>query len=204
MRKIVIVVTVCAFFATFPSQAAAPNISDITPIPLLSGVNRIPAFATDGREAMVVLGWRENGNAHSYDLGLVLIPGGNGGPWNVVLIESMGDNKRSDVITDVPHTGDDMVKAFRFARGKVNGKPATLLLTATRDQELSIPEPSRVTFDVYRLEHEPDVGTTPDHFSLIVRDRSEGNFCNADMALSRRFNLPLRLSYQGARTPDGC
>jgi hypothetical protein len=133
-----------------------------------------------------------------------LLQGGKGGPWNVAIVEPTEEQKSSDMITDIPHTGDDMVKAFRFARGKVDGKPATLLLTATRDQGETIPDPSRVTFDAYRLDHEPDVGTTPDHFSLILRDRSQGNFCNADLALSRRFGLSLRASYQGLPSPDGC
>jgi hypothetical protein len=156
----------------------------------------------------VVLGWRENGNAHGYDIALVLLPDGERDQWSVVRIEAaLGDQNGAgaDVITDSPHTGEDMVKAFRLARGKVGRKAATLLLVATRDQgNAPIADPSQVTFYAYHLEHGPEVGTTPDHFSLILRDRSAGTFCNADMALSQRFGVPLPASYEGAQTPDGC
>ncbi len=201
--------TILIALASAPALAAGPKITDLAPMPLQSGVNRIPAFAPDGREGIVVLGWRDNGNAHGYDLALVLLQGGRCSPWNVVRREGAGrqgdrDDPGGDAITDSPHTGEDAVRAFRFAQGRVDGKPATLLLVATRDQEGAIPDPSRVTFDVYRLEHGPDVGTTPDHFTPILRDRSPGAYCNADMALSRRFGLPLRASYAGFRTADGC
>jgi hypothetical protein len=39
------------------------------------------------------------------------------------------------------------------------------------------------------------VGTTPDDFSPILRDRSPEPYGNAEMALSHRFRLPLRTSY---------
>lgn len=196
-----------AVLAFAPASGAKQRLSDLVPIPLQSGVNRIPAFAPDGREGLVVLGWRDNGNAHGYDLALVLLQAGRGGPWNVVRVEGRdGDrsDRWSDGVTSAPHTGDDAVRTFRFARGRVDGEPATLLLVAARDQEGAIPDPSRVTFDVYRLEHAPDVGTTPDHFTPFLRDRPPGLYCNADMALSRRFGLPLRASYAGPKTADGC
>jgi hypothetical protein len=201
MTKLLIL-TALAVLAAVPAQAA-PRISDIVPIPLQSGVNRVPALAPDGREGLVVLGWRDNGNAHGYDLALVLLRGGRGAPWNVVHTDpALDDNTNNglDAITDIPHTGDDMVRAFRLARGNVDGKPATLLLMATRDPGDGIPAPSHVSFDVWRLEHAPDVGTTPDHFAPILHDRSRGPFCNADMALSRRFGLALRASYAGKKT----
>ena len=97
-----------------------------------------------------------------------------------------------------------MVRAFRFVRGQVDGRPAILLLIATRDQGESLPEPSKVTYQVFRLVHAPDVGTTPDHFALVQQDRSSAPFCNADMALTKRFALALRTSYSGPKTTNGC
>ena len=155
---------------------------------------------------MIVLGWRENGNAHGYDIAMVLLQDHNEG-WNVVRRERqplLAEDRGEDAITDRPHTGDDMVRAFRFARGRVDGKPATLLFVATRDLEGTIPEASRVMFEVYRLDHQMEVGTTPDHFVAIQQDRSSERYCNADMALFRHFGLALRTSYAGSHTSDGC
>lgn len=189
--------------STFCAPAATPKLSDIHPIALSSGVNRIPRLAPDGRDGLIVLGWRDNGNAHGYDLALVLLQD-KAGPYSVVRVDRPDAGVWSDGITDDPHTGEDMVSSFRFARGHVDGRPATLLLVATRDPGASIPDPTRVRLDVYVLAHEPDVGTTPDHFRLLTSDRSDEAYCNADRALSRRFDLPLRAGYSGARTANGC
>lgn len=195
------------FMALGMRAQAAPAVTELVPIPLQSGVNRIPKLAPDGRDGMIVLGWRENGNAHGYDLALVLLSSGVSSPWNVAKIEAPDTDagaKWQDGVTNSPHTGEDMVRAFRFARGRVDGHPATLLLIATRDDAATIPEASKVTFQIYRLEHKPDVGTTPDHFALVQQDRSSEAFCNAEMALSKHFGLALRTSYVGPRTATGC
>lgn len=198
---------VLAACTTLTVQARERTISDLAPIPLQMGINHIPGFAPDGREGIIALGWRDNGNAHGFDIALMLLPDERG-RWNVVRIEPATDDRSAngaDIATDDPHTFEDVVKAFRLAHGKVDGKAATLLLVATRDQgNAPIPDPSQVTFYAYDLEHDPQVGTTPDHFSLILRDRSSGTFCNAEKALSERFRLPLPASYEGTQAPDGC
>jgi hypothetical protein len=120
MSRILSLAILGTFAALTTAQAAEPRITYLEPISLQSGINRIPAFAPDGREGIVVIGWRENGNAHSFDLALVLLRGNKGGPWNVVRVEpAMGDQAGTgaDVITDDLHTDDDMVQVFRLARG---------------------------------------------------------------------------------------
>src|SRR5437868_392375 len=49
------------FVALTTAHAAEPRIADLEAISLQSGINRIPAFAPDGREGIVVIGWRETG-----------------------------------------------------------------------------------------------------------------------------------------------
>lgn len=186
---------------------AAPVVSDLVPIALRSGVNQVPRLGPNGHDGMIVLGWRDNGNAHGYDIALVLLSSGPGGGWDVAKVDLPDKDPWADWqdgIRDDPHTGDDLVRAFRFVRGRVDGRPATLLLIASRDLAESIPDPSKVTFQVFRLVHEPDVGTTPDHFALVQQDRSSSSFCNADMALTKRFALALRGSYVGPNTENGC
>src|ERR1700736_6877471 len=65
--------------------AAEPAITGLSPITLVAGPNQLPRFSQDGREALITLGWRDNGNAHGYDLYLVMLPTKPGaGDWNVV------------------------------------------------------------------------------------------------------------------------
>jgi hypothetical protein len=211
-------VTMTAMTALLISVSAAyaesaPELSELTPIPLKAGLNRVPQFSSDGREATILLGWRDNGNAHGYDLFVVTMPSRQGGKdTQVVGIDEGGTGGRfNDVIRDQPHTGEDIVRFVRFARGMVNGKPSTLLLTATRDIAGAYPEPAFVDFVAYRLERSDGApGATVDYFAPIARFRSEGRYCNAEMALSAAFNVPLRTGYQGPKqpngqpTPDGC
>ena len=187
---------------------ARVTLSELVPIPLRSGVNQIERFAPDGRNALIILSWRENGNAHAYDLFLVLLPSRLGATdWNVVGVDfTMPDRQFEDTIRDAPHTGDDMVRSVRFVRGRLNGKPATLLLAATRElSDDGIPAPSLVNFDVFVLQQsQGDVGVTRDYFSQIARHRSTSMFCNAEVALSAQFALPIRRQRDWPNTPSGC
>jgi len=91
-----------------PAAAAEPKhrFTDLVPIPLKSGPNTIERFAPDGRSAIVTLGWRENGNAHGYDLYLVLMAGNSGVP-EVVGFDTLTRDGGGfeDTIRDDPHTG---------------------------------------------------------------------------------------------------
>jgi hypothetical protein len=193
-----------------PSSAAeAPHaLTDLSPITLSSGINTVPKFTPDGRSATISLGWRENGDAHGYHVMFILASPAADAPWNVVEIERPGrEAGMSDIVIDNPHTGDDIVRSFRLARGKIDGDAATLLLIATRglDPEGGIPAPSQVTYEVFRLTHAVDqVGTPPDYFHLVQTIKSPTKFCNADMALVRQFGLPMPKGYEGPQTADGC
>ena len=187
---------------------AAQQVTDVTAIPLRAGVNRIEGFAPDGREAQVVLAWRENGNAHGYSLFMVMLPGRPGGSdWNVVGLEQPeGDPAFQDVLRDQPHAGEDVVRAVRLARGRVDGRPATLVIIATRELNGEpYPSPAPVRFEVFALASgRGEIGVTRDYFRRVSVQRLEQRSCNAELALSQRFGLPIR----GGRTPlnrrDGC
>lgn len=207
-RSVIALLSSVAAFM-LPAGAAEPKLSDLVPIKLAAGVNRIPKFAPDGRDGLIVLGWRDNGNAHGYDLHVVMLPTKPGASdWNVVGIFPKGfDAPIEDTIRDDPHLGEDVVSAVRFARGTLDGKPATLLVTATRelDADVGIPGPSLTSFDVYRLTRsDGGIGSTADFFERVSHVRSTTKFCNAQMALFNRFGLALPASYAGPKTADGC
>jgi hypothetical protein len=181
--------------------------TDLAPIPLKPGPNTIQHFAPDGRPAIVTLGWRENGNAHGYDLYLVLMEG-NSGVSEVVGFDTLTQDGGGfeDTIRDDPHTGEDVVRSVRFVRGKIDGQPGTFVFVAQRgfDPEEGIPGPSLVDTTVYRLVPGEDVGTTSDMFEPVEKLQSTTKFCHAEKALLKQYGLPLTRSYAGPDTADGC
>ena len=210
IRRGLIVLTATIGLAWGAQAGTAPVLSGLTPISLKAGINSVPQFAADGRDATILLGWRDNGNAHGYDLFVVTLPSRLGGK-DAQVVGVDADGGFADSVSDRPHAGEDMVRAVRFARGQVDGKPATLLLTATRATTESYYDPVPVDFVAYRLQRaEGGPGTTLDYFAPIAKFRSRTPYCNAEIALATAFNLPLRAGYEGAKgrdgkpVPDGC
>ncbi|HTO83982.1 MAG TPA: hypothetical protein VMQ73_17215 [Methylomirabilota bacterium] len=172
-------------------------------------MNEIDDFAGDGRPAIIVGGWRDNGNAHGGDLFLVMLQSPSGrGKWNVVTVQRKPDELEREVVYDSPHTVEDAVSSVRFAHGLVDGKPATLLIVATRDlgNATSSIDPVPVDIEFYRLVRREDglFGWPPDYFDLVETVRSATPYCNSDLALSKEIGLPLPEPYAGPNRDDGC
>ena len=192
------------------ARAAEPTLSDITLIPIQDGVNKIDRFATDGRAATIVRGWRDNGNAHGHDVYLVLLPlKRDDGPANTDGVVAFED--RSSTLADItgvsPFDGERVLGALRFARATLNGRPATVVIRADLGEAAGgvLADRAPVDISVYELQSPGvEVGTTPDVFRLISKSRPKGRFCNADMALATALNLPLPADYAGGPAPSGC
>ena len=187
----------------------AKRVSDLIQIPLPDAVNTVERFAPDGRPAIVMRAWRDNGNAHGYWLYTVLMKPATGeavieDEWNVVSIRSR-NSRVSDFIRDDPHTFEDYVRSVAFARGTIDGRAAVLLLTATRQVKASLTDPSTVNYEVYKLMHrrDGDVGTV-DAFELALNWKSTERYCNSELALSKEFGLPLPKDGPATDLPDGC
>ena len=190
-----------SFFVAPAAAIAEPTIPQLlagaVEIPLQSVVNKIADFAGDGREALVISSWRENGNAHSYNLYLVLIDG------NVVGVDH--EDRFADFITDNPHTGEDIVTAVRFLRVLLNGHRQTVLVEATRHWSETISAPAPTSIELFALKKsDGDIGETTDYFARIAVLQTRVQYCNADMALKQEAGLPLPSDYPGPGTPTGC
>jgi len=170
-----------------------PRITDLAPISLELGVNRISQFSSDGRDATIVLAWQVDGGGRGHDVFMVTMPTKQKDAWRVVAIEGSG----APVVTDDPDRGWTM-KSVRFAKGRMDGRDATLMLMAAREQDAGA-QPSSVVYTVYRLASKGD----RDAFEQVSSQRLAARFCNADMALSVASGLPVRGSYRGPRGLDG-
>ncbi len=169
-----------------PMKIAANPVKVLAPIELHTGENRIPNFTPDGRDGAITLTWQDDGEGRGHDVFTVAIP--DAGPVGVA---------GGDAITDDPGNDRDMRRSVRFARGQVDGANTTLLLIADR-QPGGGPTPTR--YRVYQLVRQGG----RDWFAPLENEPMLASFCNADMALSIASGLPLRASYRGPRTANGC
>jgi hypothetical protein len=185
------------------AEASTHSIKNLSIISLKMGDNFVPHFAVDGRPARIIQAWRGNGNAHGYTIFLVAMPGGESQTdWNVVSIDEPHGPARDEIL-DSPYNGEQYLHSIRFAHGSLDGKPETLLLSARLNIKRSYGERASVTYDVYKLVHDDESFGTWDRFVLVERSQSAKRYCNAELAISRRFAIPLG-DYGGPNKKDGC
>jgi hypothetical protein len=183
------------------------RVSDFSMFPLHDGVNRIDNFTRDGREGMVVLGWRDNGNAHGFDVFMVLAPTSVGGTdYNVVTFNADGQGSVSATsISDDPHTGEDVVRSVRFGRARLAGRLETIAFVAERQIAGSYPDAARARMQLFVLRNRGDdpVGSV-DFFESAADFMTTRLYCDADAALHSELGVPLPDGYGAADPADGC
>ncbi|WP_375395391.1 hypothetical protein [uncultured Sphingomonas sp.] len=199
MRALALIGTGLFLAAASPPLA----ITDLKPIALHPGVNRVPGFLVGGGTATIVEAWRGNGNAHGYHVWMVLGGPSEGNPVGLVTAEG-------DTIGDNPFDGERVLGAVRFATGRIDGKPATLLIKASLDEAPSgvLADHSTATVTWYRLDHATDemdmIGRTIDEFISIGTVHTTGRYCNADLAMRDVAHVPLPSDFDGFNGTDGC
>jgi hypothetical protein len=179
------------------------RLTNLQVIGLHLGENRIAHFSNDGRPARIVMAWRGNGNAHGYNIFLVVMPGGETqSDWNVVDTDDP-HGKTEDFVTDSPFDGELYLHSIRFARGRLDGKPETLLLSARRDIKDTFADRSAVIYDIYKLVHDDNGFGTHDYFLLVETLRPQERYCSSELAISRQFSIPLPKDFP-VNQKDGC
>lgn len=164
----------------------------LEPVRLHNGANAIPNIAGDGAAGTITLNWRDNGNAWGYDA------------FTVTVRSQIATIEGRDQITDQPHTGEDMIRSVRFARGKSEGRSTLFVLVANRDIVDSAPAPAKTTIKVYALARNHDAAGAQYEFRPIRSMTASRSYCNADMALKTELGFSLAHSYNGPMTVDGC
>jgi hypothetical protein len=91
-----------------------------------------------------------------------------------------------------------MIRSVRLASAKVQGEDTTVILVADRGENPTMP--SKTTIAIFRLV-KVDLWYV---FTPIQQLTLPQVYCNADAALSAATGLPLRDSYKGPRTSNGC
>lgn len=184
--------------------AAKPVLTDIMPVTLHPGINKVPGFLPDGGAATIIEAWRGNGNAHGHHAFMVLTGPSEG---NAVGLAPFADGERAaDTISDDPFDGERVIGAVRFVRARLNGIPASLLVRADLETpgDRPLADHARATVTVFRLTANPDRIGPPLSFVQVARLRSEKRYCNAELALRDVLGVPLPADYAGANRTDGC
>lgn len=192
MRYTFATVAMISLAAASMQVSAQSQTPAFSPLRLRAGTTVVPNIAGDGRGGSITLDWVENGNAWGYDIFTVRV--GN----SVATVDG------ADRFTDQPHTGDDMIRAVRFAKGRYGGRSTTFAFVAQRIVSNSVPEAAPTQIRVFALVRNDSGVGTPYQFVRVRAFRARRLYCNADVALTREAGLPARVGQGGARTLDGC
>jgi hypothetical protein len=186
----------------------AAAITDLRPIPLKPGVNPVPGMAPDGRDGVIVQGdYSTFPSADASNIQFLLLLRYAGG-WEIVGVEGVTQASwrtvGPELIGSVPHAGEDWRRAVTFARARIDGKPAFVVLAAQRDLDKMKSAYDAVPVDVSTYSLEPDSATGQDHLVLIDLKRAKGCYVNAWLAMKDAFGLPLPKDYEGPAAAQAC
>ncbi|MES2444013.1 MAG: hypothetical protein V4574_14385 [Pseudomonadota bacterium] len=188
-----------------PRLPASPRITEIAPVALGFGVNKVPGFLPGGGAATIVRAWRGNGNAHGYSAWMVLTGPSEG---NAVGLAPFADGEELPVetIRDNPFDGERTIGAVRFARALVDGTPASIAIKADLDGTDGRPfaDHERATIKVYRLVVNDEGLGPPLEFVRIAALHTDKRYCNAELALRDTLGIPLPAGHAGPNRDDGC
>ncbi len=174
------------------SGAAAAQ-AGYTLMPVHNGVNTLKLR---GYDAIAMRAWRENFNAHSFDVVTFFVRDGAAGraqPWSLVPVfrrSERGANSEQEQLHVTTSGGADCVlHDFRLLLAQ-GGKPATLIL-ANREAGASDADDAHVRFDYYVLTENTD--GTPGYPKLSFRwqksQPARAQYCDVNRAFDQELHL---------------
>jgi len=206
-----------SFAATKSEVAIRERLAKLSEVHLHVGANEVEFRAIDGvGKATVKLNGKifvfeieHTGTAgHATYVSTVKGDSGFPGQWVIIPIRSDPNSSFGDeFISDSPLTGVDAVKVVRFFRGLVDGRSATILVTAKRDlsgTETSLDGsgsavPARIMVFALHVGKLP-----PAHFLLEGEFTTSAKYCNANDALWKELSIPLPASLPNPVAGSGC
>jgi len=183
-------------FAFALTTAYAADLSSYSVVKLHAGLNS-PDFAFAQRQVLVVIGHRDNFNAHSFEVVTFYLS--NGDPSKSLNIVGIWDKDKEALTTSVSGGADCFLHDFRLLKSKSGDAP--VLVVADRPLLGSFGENAPVTFRIYLLKHSTDgiPGEPPYRFDLVETRTSKAAYCDVGFALSRELGLD---DYRTPPRPD--
>lgn len=186
-------------------SAPVPHIGEIAPIALEFGINSVPGFLPDGGVATIVEAWRGNGNAHGYSVWMVLTGPSEGNPVGIAPFADDDEELPVETIRDNPFDGERPMGSVRFARARIDGEPASIVIAADLDWTDGRPfaDHERATIKIYRLVANHEGLGPPIEFERIAKLRTAKRYCNVDLAVRDMLGVPIG-EVPGPNAIDGC
>jgi hypothetical protein len=178
-------------------SASAADLTGYSVVKLHPGLNNLDlAFAE--RPVSVVVGHRENFNAHSFDVVTFYVS--NGDPTKGLDIIGLWDKGKEALTTHVSGGADCLLHDFRLLRSSLADPP--MLVVADRPLLTSFVDNAPVLFKFYTLKQKTDrlPGGPAYWFDLVETQTSKAAYCDVGVALSRELGLD---DYRISARPDG-
>ncbi len=186
--------TVLAFAVT---SVLAMDLGGYSVVKLHPGLNNLDlAFA--GHPVSVVIGHRENFNAHSFDVVTFYL--WDRDPSRRLDIVGLWDKDEEELSLQVSGGADCLLHDFRLLSSKRAGPPE--LVVADRPLVKSYADNAAVSFKFYVLKQSTEgmPGRPPFWFELVATQTSKGAYCDVGVALSRELGLG---DYRTVPRPEG-
>lgn len=178
-------------------SASAVDLGTYKVVQLAYGINAV-SFGPVGTQGTVVLGWRENFNAHGFGIGTFYlkapkdaVPTGFPNDDVLGLVTVWDDAKDSKEALTVTTSGgaDCVLHDFRLLISTQH-KPSLLVL-ADREMGETFVDKERVTFKTYTLMQNTEAmpGTPTFYFDLTDQRAAKLKYCDVEMAFQNELGL---------------
>ena len=166
---------------------AASLLDNYTVVKLEYGENRVD-FNNDGVEDLVVVGHRENFNAHDYDV-ISFYANEPGDERRRLAIVPMFDQDKESVTLAAGGGADCRLHDFRLLRPKHGNQ--SLLIVADRKLSESFADDDTVTFSYFKLEGNSTglVGWPYLYFNLAEVHQAKAKYCDVNQAFRSELGL---------------
>lgn len=190
-------VTLAAVLAFAATSVLAMDFGGYSVVKLHPGLNNLDlSFA--GHPVSVVIGHRENFNAHSSDVVTFYL--WDRDPSRRLDIVGLWDKEKEELSLQVSGGADCLLHDFRLLRSKRAGPPE--LVVADRPLLKSYADNGAVSFKFYVLKQSTEgiPGRPPFWFELVATQTSREAYCDVGVALSRELGLG---DYRAVPRPEG-
>ena len=170
-----------------PCANAATLLDDYTLVKLEYGENRVD-FNNDGVPDLVVIGHRENFNAHDYDV-ISFYASEPGDEHRRMAIIPMFEQEKESVTLAAAGGADCRLHDFRLLKPKRGEQ--SLLIVADRKMSDSFFEENTVTFSYFKLERNSAelVGRPYLYFNLAEVRQAKAKYCDVEQAFRAELGL---------------
>jgi hypothetical protein len=187
--KLILIIILAGLTIPFgiPGANGAALLDNYTVVKLEYGENRVD-FNNDGVLDLVVLGHRENFNAHDYDVISFYANEPRDAHWRLAIVP-MFDQDKETVTLAAAGGADCRLHDFRLLRPK-HGEQS-LLIVADRKMSDSFFEENTVTFSYFKLERNSEelVGRPYLYFNLAEVREAKVKYCDVNQAFHSELGL---------------